>query len=140
MKILICDNSVVLKWFNTTGERYTRQAKQILKECVEGKWKLTEPDFMLAELANALLLGKKLPVAGVIRAIKRFLEVDPTMVAVDSELVSLATKISEKQQITIYDALYVALAKRVGGMLVSDDSVHHGKIKDKAIKMLSEWK
>ncbi len=140
MKILICDASVVLKWFKSEAEENITQAKQILQVLHKGTIALFEPELVLLETANILTLNKNWPEEKITEALSFLANLDWKLVGLKDKLLNVATNLARKHGITIYDALYLALAHTVNGILVSDDHKHHGKIKSKLVVMLKDWK
>lgn len=140
MTTLVLDNSVVLKWFSPEKERGLENAQRILKLMVDREISVIEPDLMLVELGNALLIGKKLMSDAVHDAINTCMEYGVEVRLCGEELVNDAVSIAHRHRLAVYDALYLALAEHVDGVLVSDDEKHHGHIKSRRVVMLSAWR
>lgn len=139
MRTVICDASVIAKWFCEKEEPHFELAQRILKDWKLGMFRVAEPDLLIAELTNVLLVGKGWTVKHVVAAMKRFLEPKPEFAKTET-IWETSVSIAHTYHITVYDSMYLALAEHVDGVLVSDDEKHHGHIKSRRVVMLSAWR
>jgi predicted nucleic acid-binding protein len=117
---VVCDASVVLKWFHAEGERGVEDARRLLaahRAASVTAWVL---DLTLYELGNILLRALNWPAAQVadqlddVRAICSVL----TLGAVEQRL---AAALAEEHALTFYDAAYAAAARSRGTALATAD-------------------
>jgi predicted nucleic acid-binding protein len=121
---VVVDASVAAKWvLPAEGETLTEEAAEWLRRYVQGDVRFLVPDLFWAETAN--LLWKTVQHG---RCSKQFAEgalaalVDCGLPTVPSvPLLSLAFRIATDHERTVYDSLYVALAIRENGQLITAD-------------------
>jgi predicted nucleic acid-binding protein len=113
----IVDASVALCWFATEAE--TAFANRLIAAAVD----LVAPSLMLVELANGLWkktrrgeMSADLAAAG-LREIRRFV---PQIVNL-SDLAEAALALARELDHSVYDCVYLALARRRGAPLVTSD-------------------
>lgn len=136
----VLDTSVVVQWYSPEKELHVEQAIALLKKYEKlGFEKIIIPDLLVLELSNALLAGKGLRFSLVEQILGDFYGLGLTVVAVDLQTVALAIKIVKDYKVTIYDAVFLAIAQLYECRLVSDDVKSHGKIKNEKIQMLNQW-
>lgn len=137
MKYVI-DASVVVKWYNQEEEKYVDQALQVFEDFKNGKIFLISPDILYYEFLNALIVGKKIPHEKVQKFFKNLYQLS-LVVEVKKAIFLKACRIAEKHEITIYDAVYAALAKKEKCKLISANPRHHGRIKDGTVVDLKDY-
>lgn len=136
----VLDTSVVVQWYSPEKELHVKQAIALLtKYETLGFEKIIIPDLLVLELSNALLVGKGLRFSLVEQILSDFYGLGLTIVPVDLQTVALAIKIVKEYKVTVYDAVFLAIAQLYECRLVSDDIKSHGKIKNEKIQMLSQW-
>ena len=115
--LLLLDASV---WVSLTerGNPHREAAAKLIRERA---WMLNALDLTLYEVANAI--GVKQGNAEVARRVNRLLRRScrDRVLAVEAELLDSALGIAGENGLTIYDAAYVAAARRHGMTLVSLD-------------------
>lgn len=118
--MVVVDASVVVKWF--VPETDTDKALSLRDAHINGVVRIATVDLCLVELANALRFRKPAPTAEQISgAVRSFVALDARVVATTPDLLDIATRIALSQGLTIYDALYAALAVELGYELVTAD-------------------
>lgn len=127
MKKVVLDASVIIKWFNQ--EKGREAALDYLKKLQLGKVRIFLPELVKYELANALLKGKKPSFNSAGRILKIFYQLPLNFVTEDSQLANNSYKLAEKLKITYYDASFLALAKKVNGLLITANPRHQKKIR-----------
>ena len=132
MKVsLVLDTSAVAKWFVEEDE--SSEMYRIRDLYLEGKITIHIPSLLFVELANALRYVKGLTSTDVANAIKALkilcLDVVDNMKVLDE-----AIEIAFNSNITVYDAIYVALAKTTNSKLITYDIELLSKFKDLAKK------
>ncbi len=137
---LVLDASAVAKWFIVEEE--SGEMRELRKLQVLGIVDAYAPHFLLVEIANLLKYSEGLVLEDVLNAIEALKVIGIKMVS-DSEILKEAVKEAFENNITVYDALYVALAKKLNAKLVTYDSEllsKYGKIAFKASHILSTLK
>lgn len=117
----VVDASVVVKWF--LPESDTAEATDILHQIRRGHAHAVVPELLLAECANVIW---KRVVQGSISAADASMIVEavvesPFQVERTAPLLPTAFAIAVETHCTVYDAIYVALAIQVDGILLSAD-------------------
>jgi len=117
---LICDASVVLKWFHSEGEEEVGESRALLDLHRSGAVGLLVLDLTAYEVANALIRGMGVP-SGAARAVLEALAlVCPAVTPTPAEL-SDALALAEGHDLTLYDAAYAAVARGRGARLITMD-------------------
>ena len=118
MTPLVVDASVVVKWF--VPEEHSESARSLLQLSDHAFF---APDHLFTELGNTV--WKKVRRGELDAALVPALVADMARVAIDpvstQVLMADAYAIAARVGLTVYDGLYVALAKRLGAPLVTAD-------------------
>ena len=139
MNAFVLDTSVVIKWFTYANEADIFQAKKLLLDIQGGKIIVLAPVLLLTELANVFLLSKKLITLKIKTAIEIVDNSQISIAAVNKEIIVSAVTLANKHGITVYDAIFLALAKQWNCRLISADQKSHGRITDGSVIMLSQY-
>ncbi len=116
--MIVVDASIAVAWF--LNESHSPFAASLLR----GDPDLIAPDLMAAEVGNALVRAHR-------RKLASDSEVSNGLAAIVSGLVTLhptaplllgASAIACRHRCSIYDAAYIELARRTGGILATDDA------------------
>lgn len=129
MKKIVLDTSIIIKWFNQ--EAGSKQAKIIYKQFQNQEIQIILPELVKYELGNALLKGKKITLAKAKTILSNFYKLPFVFIEEDKDLSLLSYQIAEKQNITYYDACFLALAKREKADLITANPKHQKKILSK---------
>lgn len=135
----VCDTSVILKWFNKYNEPFVEHAQALLDDLTNGKVELATCDLAVFELANALCKGKGLPKDVVKGVLARLFDLPIELYPPDRSLAELTVELVAEYDLTSYDASFIALARAVRCQLISDDSRHHGRVKDGTVLKLEDY-
>ncbi len=119
---LVVDASVLVK--RVLLEPGFEEVDRLLEEAVEGFVELHVPDLAFKEVGNAIWRHAsrgcvKLDEAP--RLLRAVLELPLRVHSQDAELLTRSLELALKASITIYDALYIALAERLRAELVTYD-------------------
>lgn len=139
MDVFVVDTSVTVKWFYPKAESLVKEAIQILNDHLDGKIHLITSDFLLLELANALIIGKKMTPPLVKRCLSAIVNCQMSIVPVDKNLIGESIGLARKQELTCYDAVFLALAKVNSCRLIAADGKGYGKITDGSVMMLKDY-
>jgi len=126
--LLVLDTSVVAKWFKE--EEGTDLALRIREDFHKGVHEIIVPDLLLYEISNALRFDKKFTSDLITDAINSLFEMDIIITVPSGDLISCAAKIAIDNEITVYDAIYIALSLRIDGTFITADEKLYGKIKE----------
>jgi predicted nucleic acid-binding protein len=136
--LLVLDASVILKWF--LEEEYSDVALKIRENFYREIYRIIEPDFLLYEFVNVLRYNPVYTEEDVIKAVNSLIEADMDIVLPTIELLEVAVNIAKRYDITVYDAIYIALAKLISGTYVTADKKLYEKVKElKFVKFISEF-
>lgn len=135
MKSIIVDASVAIKWF--VPEIHASAAVGLLNK----KFKLLAPDLIFAEVGN--ILWKKWRLKELTRDIAGSILSDfkkiPFEIHESEALLSTAWHIATTHDCTVYDSLYVALAEREKGLLVTADRALYKALKNTPLSEVLLW-
>ncbi len=124
IKQYVIDASVVMKWY-LTDEEHADKADSLLRSLHLGDMQLIGPSLLRHEIANGLLMAyrrKYLSWDEVRRGYHDFQELDITQRSDGEVLMTRALEFGRQMNIALYDALYLALADRLGYPLVTADA------------------
>jgi predicted nucleic acid-binding protein len=125
-KVLV-DASVVAKWF--VEEEGSEQALTIRNRYIEGEFEIAAPELMLFEVMNALRY-KGLFTVSELKGISEALEAFSfSLYPFKGEGARRAVEIADENDVTIYDASYIALAEIERAEFYTADERLLGKIK-----------
>ncbi len=116
----VVDSSVAVKWFKAAGEAHVDEALELLALHEAGESELAAPTHLRLEVLNALWSAgttlDDLRIAAAVLAASRLQWHEP-----DDDLVRGAVELAVRHSLTIYDALFAALADRLDRELVTAD-------------------
>ena len=117
MKIVL-DASAVVKWF--VREEESGEMEELLGKFLSGEVEFHSPELLLVELANVLRYARGLTPEDVARAVEAVRALGVNLVD-DLQVLGEAIELAFQRDVTVYDALYVSLAQRLSGRLVTYD-------------------
>ena len=126
MKVL--DASVVAKWYKE--ESGSDAALKLKDEFVSGNIDIIVPDLIVYELANCIRFSPGSDEKDIIDIIENFTDLGIDIVVPSLHLLESASKLSFKNNVTVYDAAYLALAKAVGAEFITADKKFYERIKE----------
>jgi len=136
--LLVLDASVILKWF--LEEEYSDVALKIRENFYREIYRIIEPDFLLYEFVNVLRYNPVYTEEDVVKAVNSLIEADIDIVLPTVELLEVAVNIAKRYDVTVYDAIYIALAKLISGVYITADKKLYKKVKElKFVKFISEF-
>jgi predicted nucleic acid-binding protein len=117
---VVCDASVVLKWFHDEGEPDVEDARRLLAEHRSGSLTAWVLDLTFYELGNVLLRALRWSAADVADQLDDLRAICGVIKAGAAEQ-RLAALLAEEHTLTFYDAVYAAAARSRGSMLATAD-------------------
>lgn len=136
----IVDASVAVQWLNTFHETAVNQSLALLEGCVEGVYDLIVPDLLLYEATNALIRGKALKGNALENALNLLSLFPLHYVWATHKRVASASLLASTYGLSVYDAVYAALAIEYHTLLITANVKHQGKVKGLNIVDIKEWK
>lgn len=128
MKGYVVDASVAVKWL--IPEEYSEKAMKLLEAWVKQELELNAPRLLRLEVTNALTKYAArglLKVEQLVQGFQIFREIAITYSDEDWQLIEEALNASTTMDLSIYDAIYIVLAKKLNATLITAD----GKLVDK---------
>lgn len=117
---VICDASVVLKWFHAEGEEEVGDSRTLLDLQTAGAITLSVLDLTAYEVGNALVRGIGAPDAAAQTALEALALICRRLTLTTADFVD-ALALAERHGLTVYDAAYAAVAQNRGARLVTLD-------------------
>lgn len=114
----VVDASILVKWF--VHEEDSEKALKLRDDHVEGKYILVVPELAFVEVMNALRYKGK-DVKSLIQANTALWDVQLHVEKLNSFLLEKSMTAALKYNLTVYDAVYVALASVFGVQLITAD-------------------
>lgn len=134
--MIVLDASVLLKWIFENEEGSDR-ALRYRDMHVSGERPIAVPDLFFYEAANVLLTRTRLDAAAVAEAFFMLWNFELEVFDLGFGEFSSAIRMSRRFGITLYDAAYVELARRLACDLVTADKKLHRKVKTlRQVKLL----
>ena len=124
---MILDASVIAKWF--LDEEGTEKALEIREKYFQDEFDISVPDLLIYEIANTLKYSN-FSSPEIDRAITSIYSMDLFIVDPSENIMSKASEIAINNEITIYDATYVALAHQLSTKIITADKPLFKKTKD----------
>lgn len=124
MTLLVADTSVAVKWIlRGPDEPFVEQARDLLLRHVAGKIQVAVPDLFWVELGNVLWKAvrrgrcTRLTAEAGLSAVRR----QGLLTAASGALIDAALEIALRFDRTVYDSIYVALARQRSAQLITAD-------------------
>ena len=108
-------------------------SEMCIRDSINGELEIYTCDFALIELANALRFTPGLSHEDVINAIESLNAIEINLINFN-DVIADAIKLAFKLKVTVYDALYAALAEKLKTQLITYDRELLMKFKQKAIR------
>ena len=129
----VVDASVLVKWFLHEKEADRDRALALREFHISGRSTLFIPQLALLEVLNAVRFSPKADEEDGEMALETLHDLHLETRPAELDLLRKANAIAWAYKITIYDALYVALAEQVGYPLITADEVMVKKLKGHSI-------
>ncbi len=132
----VVDASVLVKWFLHQQEADRDRALALRELHISGRSTIFIPQLALLEVLNAVRFAPKAKEEDGEMALETLHDLHLETKPLEVDLLRKANAIAWAYKITIYDALYVALAEQVGYPLITADEVMVKKLKGHSIVVL----
>jgi predicted nucleic acid-binding protein len=119
---VICDASVVLKWFHSAGEEEVGESRGLLDLQRSRSISLSVLDLTAYEVGNALIRGVGAPAAAAHAVLEALALMCPAITPTAAELAGALT-LAEEHDLTVYDAAYAAVSLSRNAPLVTLDGL-----------------
>lgn len=124
---VIVDSSIIVKWLNTTDEQYVEEANNLLNDALNRKVELLAPELAKYEVGNVLLKGKQLTSQEAYISLATVHALPISFIPDSEELAKETYAQAYTNNITYYDASFLALAKHHNVNLITENIKHQGK-------------
>ncbi len=115
----VVDASVVTKWYLI--ETNSAQAIRLRNDFAAGRLRLTVPTLLFYEVTNALRFSGAFSEIDLGLAARSLSKYRFGIWRPRGKLLELSVQLSVREDVTVYDACYVALAKRLSTTLLTED-------------------
>jgi predicted nucleic acid-binding protein len=129
----VLDASVLVKWFLHQQEGDRERALALRDLHISGRSTIFVPQLALLEILNAIRFSPRAKEEDGALALEALEDLHLETKPPDFGLLRKANAIAWAYKITLYDALYVALAEQVGYPLITADEVMVKKLKGHSI-------
>jgi predicted nucleic acid-binding protein len=119
----VVDASVIVKWFLQENDADRDRALALRDLHISSRSKIHVPGHALLEVLNAIRFHSKAGEEDGETALEALQDLNLEINTPDANLLRKANAIAWAYRISIYDALYVALAEQVGYPLITADDV-----------------
>ncbi len=127
--MIVVDASVGLKWIFPIEEG-SKEAISLIEKVIKEEEVLAVPDIFYYEIANALVYKTGLEVGKVIGGFKEIYDAETEIISLNEEDFITALKFAKEYKITLYDASYVTLAKKLNCDFLTADKTLVEKLKN----------
>lgn len=135
LRELVIDTSVIVKWF--FEEKNTELALRVRESYVKGDIELYSPDLIIYELANVFRYGK-IEESLAKEFLQDFYDMQITLIQPNQNLINNTLTFALNHDITIYDSIYLILAKELGIKAISADNKLYKKTESTDLIILLE--
>ncbi|MBA7472029.1 hypothetical protein ES707_07348 [subsurface metagenome] len=129
-KTYVIDASVCIKWFSFENEDDVNIASSLRVQHMNRNIFLVAPDILVYEVTNALAYNPLFNKDKVNMAILSLYEMDIKLVEPYIGILFESSKLHFSKNITIYDSIYIALAKYINAQYITTDKKLFEKVKD----------
>ncbi|MBI2017971.1 type II toxin-antitoxin system VapC family toxin [Candidatus Daviesbacteria bacterium] len=136
--MVVIDASLAFKWFEIEQEEFIEQALEILQDHLLGNNIIVAPDLILYELSNSWSTKSRLTAKEIKIYLKDLEKYQLKLEPVNLDMLKRAVDFSKKYGISVYDAVYVILAKQKRCKLITADQKLAAKVNLSFVKLLKD--
>lgn len=136
--MVIIDASVAFKWFSQEEEN-ADQALDLLSSHQSKQNIILVPDLLFYELTNAWVTKTVLTIKGIKTFLKDLQNINLKIETVQFELLNRAVVLSKKYKLSLYDAVYITLARQKKCLFLTADQKLIEKINLPFVKLLRDY-
>ncbi len=118
---IVLDASVAVKWFNEKNENYVKNAVKIQEQKISGLLEIIVPDLFFLEVLNAFLTKSEFGPGDISIILQSLQKLNLKITYPDNAILEDTVKIASDNDLTIYDSLYIAVAKVYEAPLYTED-------------------
>ncbi|MBN1298282.1 MAG: type II toxin-antitoxin system VapC family toxin [Actinobacteria bacterium] len=118
---IVLDASIAAKWFNSINEDFVENALAIQDKKISGEINIIVPDLFLVEVLNAFITKSQFSIEDISIIREVLFKMDLEIKYPDNFLLSEASEIALEHGLTIYDSIYIAVAKSLNAVLITED-------------------
>jgi predicted nucleic acid-binding protein len=118
---VLCDTSVLVKWFDIRGEDEVPAARALRAAHGDGRLTVRLLDLGFYELGNVLLRRRRWPADAIAAQLEELTEVIGDPLPASASWIRDAATLGERHDLSFYDACWAAVARHLGIALVSAD-------------------
>lgn len=134
--LVVLDASIVVKWFHEESD--TPLAQSFQERMLAGEIRVSVPPLLFYEVANVLTLKAPSEINAVEEALSSLQTMPFQVVEVMPGILIDGVRLAHQFRISVYDALYVALALFLKGVVITADKKLKEKVNLPCIRLLSE--
>ncbi|MBI2849405.1 MAG: type II toxin-antitoxin system VapC family toxin [Chloroflexi bacterium] len=136
---LVLDASALVKWYSAVGEGGVVEAVGLMERHGYGELLVTVPELAYYEVANSLVHKTRLSLETVQTAVGDMFRLGLQAVAMDDELMAESVRLARDLHVTVYDAAYIAVARKYACPLVTANPRHQGRDVGCRVIPIEEW-
>lgn len=136
--MVVIDASLAFKWFEIEQEEFIEKAIKILQDHLLGKNIIVAPDLILYELSNSWSTKSRLTAKEIKIYLKDLEKYQLKFEPASFDMLNKAVDLSKKYGISVYDAVYVILAKQKRYKLITADQKLAAKVNLSFVKLLKD--
>ena len=133
-QIFVIDASVAVKWY--VEEEGRDKALEVRRDYAEGRIDLTSPALMIYEVFNALRYHSGLSATDIARYVDSLMDMQIDLRLPSRDTNNLAAELALEEEISGYDAHYIALAQTIQTQLITSDAQLRDRLSDRTRKSL----
>lgn len=114
--------------------------RKIKEGFIEGQHEVVAPDLVLYKMANAMRYSKNFDTELTKESFESLINLGIDIVTPTRNLLNTAIDLSNQHDITLYDAVFLSLAKLIEGRFITADEKLYRKTKDfEFVKFISDF-
>lgn len=138
-KRAVVDANVVAKWYLV--EKFSEQAPRLRDMHVSGEIELVAPELLIFEVLNAIRYSGAFSLKELQQVATSLLSYGIRFYPIKRNLAERVVEISVENDITVYDASYIALSEELGAVMYTADESFIKRVKKRhkrVVKHISE--